>query len=293
VDDIALEQLERDIADWAGGFAVHGDGNIHLTALVHVQAGAPPLDDRNFRDYVDIITEDIDQHKCEALARMLNAVPLLVATMKERDALRKRQQELLSTITHLSATTPYPEEIQNWESQRAKMIAEIGTLRAEAAALKRPPPPPVNAESQKIVDKLLRDNLQAATTRSILESATVQGLRSEIEHLQTLINTPRIDPFIEAVKLESVHQIKPWGAEHDASKRSEDWIALLTYFLGKTTQAHYANDPENLKRHIITGAAVALNWHRALTGESIMRRPGVRGHAEDPVCDPLDQKRPT
>jgi len=100
-------------------------------------------------------------------------------------------------------------------------------------------------------------------------------LRAENERLRALINTPRTDDFIEALKLEAAHQIERWGTTHDAGKRPEDWIALLTYLLGKATKAHYDGDVEKLKHHIITGAAVALNWHRVLTGESTAMRPGV------------------
>jgi len=48
-----------------------------------------------------------------------------------------RQQELLQTLVKLTQTTPFPDEFKDWESQRAKFVAEIGTLRAQVADLER------------------------------------------------------------------------------------------------------------------------------------------------------------
>ena len=47
-------------------------------------------------------------------------------------ALEKRQQELLEPIVRLTNETPFPDEVKGWESQRAAMVAEIGTLKAVA-----------------------------------------------------------------------------------------------------------------------------------------------------------------
>lgn len=53
----------------------------------------------------------------------------------ERDRLTVRRDELLQTIARLSQTVPFPEEWKNWESQRAKMLAEVGTLRHQIVEL--------------------------------------------------------------------------------------------------------------------------------------------------------------
>lgn len=105
-------------------------------------------------------------------------------------------------------------------------------------------------------------------------SAT-RALISEVRELRALINSPRIDEFFEAVRIESAHQVERWGVEHDAGKRSEDWITLFTYLLGKAATAHFAGNRDKLLHHIITVAAVALNWHRNATGENTRMRPGV------------------
>jgi hypothetical protein len=65
------------------------------------------------------------------IAASRTLVPRLLA---EIDRLRARQQELLATIVRVTNETPYPDEVRGWESQRAAMVAEIGTLRAQLRA---------------------------------------------------------------------------------------------------------------------------------------------------------------
>lgn len=174
--------------------------------------------------------------------------------------LQARQQELLATIAKISQTTPFPDELAGWEGQRAKMIAEVGTLRSEVARL------------NGVVEGMEQG---AAVLRRDLERATAQR-----DHFDQLINMPGTEDFLAAVKLEAAHQIERWGVAHDAGKRAEDWVALMVHLLGKATRAHYDGNTQKLKHHIITSAAVALNWHRALTGVSTLMRPGV-GPRED------------
>ena len=52
----------------------------------------------------------------------------------ERDALAIRRDELLALVARVTNETPFPDEVKGWESQRAAMIAQVGTLRAELAA---------------------------------------------------------------------------------------------------------------------------------------------------------------
>jgi hypothetical protein len=99
--------------------------------------------------------------------------------------------------------------------------------------------------------------------------------RAEVARLTALINTPRTDEFFEAVRIEAAHQVERWGAEHDSGKRSEDWVTLLIYLLGKAARAHFDDDQPKLEHHVITSAAVALNWWRHLTGVGAAMRPGV------------------
>lgn len=124
----------------------------------------------------------------------------------------------------------------------------------------------------------------------------VRAERAEAERdrLLALINTPRTDDFFEAVRIESAHQIERWGTEHDAGKRPEDWIALAVYLLGKATRAHYEGDRDKLLHHVITVAAVCLNWHRNATGVSTAMRPDAGLiDARSPAADALlDYREP-
>ena len=54
----------------------------------------------------------------------------------EVERLRARQDELLAAMVRITNETPYPDEINGWTEQRAKLIAEVGTLRAEVADLR-------------------------------------------------------------------------------------------------------------------------------------------------------------
>ena len=98
---------------------------------------------------------------------------------------------------------------------------------------------------------------------------------AKIEVAYSELNTPEIDDFLKAVEREALHQRDRWGAEHDAGKRPEDWIALVTYLLGKATKAHYDRDDDKLLHHVITIAAACLNWHAAQLGAHNKMRPGV------------------
>ena len=72
----------------------------------------------------------------DRLVERAAALVLEVAGKQERiDALETRQQELLATIVRITNETPYPDEINGWTDQRAKLVAEIGTLRARVAEL--------------------------------------------------------------------------------------------------------------------------------------------------------------
>lgn len=100
----------------------------------------------------------------------------------------------------------------------------------------------------------------------------------EFEHLVSVadaVDGARTVDFIDAVKAEAAHQRDRWGADHDAGKRVEDWIALFTYLLGKLATAYWKGDKDKVLHHVITVAAVALNMHANLTGADTRMRPGI------------------
>lgn len=98
---------------------------------------------------------------------------------------------------------------------------------------------------------------------------------AEVARLNALINSPQTADFAEAVRIEAAHQVERWGVEHDAGKRPEDWVTLVIYLLGKASKAHFDGNHDKLLHHVITLAAVAMNWHRNMTGENTRMRPGV------------------
>lgn len=91
----------------------------------------------------------------------------------------------------------------------------------------------------------------------------------KIDHLDDLINSPHTAEFLEAVKLEAAHQRERWPSGHDSGKDDSDWFWLIGYVAGKAV-----NKPTKQLHHIITTAAVCLNWHMQRTVGTAMR-PGI------------------
>lgn len=98
---------------------------------------------------------------------------------------------------------------------------------------------------------------------------------ARIKELETLINTPHTEDWLEAVPLEAAHQISRWGTSHDQGKEPQDWFWLLGWLSGKAVHAATIGDTEKAKHHTISSAAVLLNWHRHLSGEETTFRPGI------------------
>lgn len=105
-------------------------------------------------------------------------------------------------------------------------------------------------------------------------------LLAEVERLTALINSPQIVDFLDAAKIEAIHQRERWGVEHDAGKRVEDWVTLFIYLLGKLSTSYWAGNHEKVLHHVITVGAVALNMHANLTGEDTRMRPGIADWTE-------------
>lgn len=110
--------------------------------------------------------------------------------------------------------------------------------------------------------------------RRALDSNVV-ALQAEVERLRALINTPRTDDFLEAVRLEAAHQQERWGSENDAGKEPMDWFWLLGWLSGKAAKSFLEGDSDKGLHHTISSAAVLLNWHRYATGQLTAMRPGI------------------
>lgn len=61
----------------------------------------------------------------------------------ERDKLSARNADLRQTIVNLTHSTPFPGEAEECRSQRAVLMAEVGTLRARVAELEAATTPPL------------------------------------------------------------------------------------------------------------------------------------------------------
>lgn len=96
-----------------------------------------------------------------------------------------------------------------------------------------------------------------------------------VAELEALLDTPTTDDWFDGVRLEAGHQIKRWGVEHDAGKTAADWFWLVGYLAGKALTAANSGNDEKARHHTISTAAVLLNWHRAIVGESNAMRPGI------------------
>ena len=100
-----------------------------------------------------------------------------------------------------------------------------------------------------------------ATDKQYIESLTEdkKHLQAEVERLKKLIWTPHTEDFIEAVRIEAAHQRDRWGDDHDKLKEDQDWFWTLGWLAGKAVRFE---SQEKRLHHIVTSAALLLNWHR-------------------------------
>ena len=91
---------------------------------------------------------------------------------------------------------------------------------------------------------------------------------AEVSRLQKILDTPVIEPFLDAAVLEAKHQVYRWGDEQDAKKTAWDWFWTLGYLGSKAAHAALAGDLDKAKHHTVTAAALLANWHRQLCGAS-------------------------
>lgn len=113
---------------------------------------------------------------------------------------------------------------------------------------------------------------QESLARLHIENA---ALKAEVKRKDDLINSPENDDFIQGVKIEAAHQLERWGIEHDAGKTPWDWFWLIGYVSQKSASAMLGGDIEKGKHHMITTAAVMLNWHKRTS------RAAQKGHDDE------------
>lgn len=107
--------------------------------------------------------------------------------------------------------------------------------------------------------------------------AAAEAWAAEARRLDKLVNNPHTKSFLDAVRTEAAHQRERWGTKHDAGKEPQDWFWLLGWLSGKAVHAAVLGDWDKAKHHTISSAAVLLNWHAHMSGESTDFRPGIDG----------------
>lgn len=70
------------------------------------------------------------------------------------------------------------------------------------------------------------------------------ALLEEVRKLDSRINNPITDDFIDGVRHEAAHQVERWGAPHDRGKTPLDWFWLIGFLSQKAAaSAQMAMDP--------------------------------------------------
>lgn len=140
----------------------------------------------------------------------------------------------------------------------------------------------------------LRAALDSAYPREEIDLEALRRVLDEFSVLHALVNSPQTTDFLEATRLEVVHQVQRWGKVHDRAKAPADWFWLVGYLAGKALQAahevHHLSklslpSPETQKvierhrekalHHTISSAAVLANWHTAIKLGSSEFTPGA------------------
>lgn len=110
---------------------------------------------------------------------------------------------------------------------------------------------------------------------SYLEELNPVALLEEARRMYRLINSPMTEDFLQAVQLESAHQVYRWGTSHDRGKSAFDWFWLIGYLSQKAAQNHHDGNAIKALHHTISTAAALLNWHQAISGENNEMMPGI------------------
>lgn len=105
----------------------------------------------------------------------------------------------------------------------------------------------------------------------------LQSLKIGYKQLYDRVHMPRTDEFFSAVQLEAAHQVDRWSRA-GGGKLDSDWFWLVGYLAGKVLRYSGAKDRDSQEKrmhHIVSTAAVLLNWWRSVTGVSREMRPGI------------------
>jgi hypothetical protein len=232
-------------------------------------------------EHLPLYWGEIDQLEIE----MGNCGALLIRAIAELRTIRRRAAsgDDITSMRNRIREHEHEQERDTWAAAGKRMRAEADA-QVEQMTCDRDAHAARAAELARRVSELEEHTAELHKTRTALaiSNTTLHETRlgrdralSDLAAIEARVNTPRADEFFGAVSMEAAHQIQRWGADHDAGKRTEDWITLYTYLLGKAAKAYWSGDQEKLKHHVITAAAVSLNWWRRLVGVSSSMRPGI------------------
>lgn len=129
---------------------------------------------------------------------------------------------------------------------------------------------------------LIARHLEALAPNAISaeELDSLRADRAVRLRLEALINTPELESFLLATRIEAVHQVERWGTAGDRAKRPADWFWLVGYLAGKALHAAVSGNLDKAKHHCISTAAALYNWHCAIKGIDVRMCPGRSDVAE-------------
>lgn len=88
-------------------------------------------------------------------------------------------------------------------------------------------------------------------------------LEYEVDRLNSLINHPIVNSFIEGFVVEQAYQSEKWD---DIDKRTPVmWLLLIGHLLYKIIEAEESGDLDKARHHTISSSAVLFQWFKILT----------------------------
>ncbi|MFM0270150.1 hypothetical protein PQQ59_06165 [Paraburkholderia aspalathi] len=96
------------------------------------------------------------------------------------------------------------------------------------------------------------------------------ALQAEIDRLNAIIHTPESDEFLKGAAIEAEYQRELHGVDaSDARFDWHQWYWVVGYLAGKALAACKSGEGngEKAKHHLVTSAALLMNWHNVLTGK--------------------------
>lgn len=166
------------------------------------------------------------------------------AAIQERDAARKRIDELLVTVKNLSLSTPYPEEA----GSAATLIAEVGTLRAKLATAER--------ERDEARSAAVRDHVDVDSDAfdSMAFERDVAVHACDVAQAEAL----QFRADLDAAVRESANLLATVQRE---SARVNEMTGVIAHLVGVLAEVHRATSIENARTFAELALANIEAWH--------------------------------